>query len=80
MLIFHIFTFVIFTNQPVTSDAMQITVLNCYIDIPFLQCIDHVYVTLTTLWKFFYYSPKCTQSLKEVQKVLDFPELKIVKP
>ena len=35
---------------------------------------------LTTLWKFFYYPPKRTQSLKEVQKVLDFPELKIVKP
>ena len=28
----------------------------------------------------FYYSPKRTQSLKEVQRVLDFPELKIVKP
>ena len=42
--------------------------------------IEHVYVTLTTLWKFFYYSPKHAQSLKEVQKVLDFPELKIVKP
>ena len=42
--------------------------------------IEHVYVTLTTLWKFFYYSPKCAQSLKEVQKVLNFPELKIVKP
>ena len=41
--------------------------------------IEHVYVTLTTLWKF-YYSPKCAQSLKEVQKVLDIPELKIVKP
>ena len=42
--------------------------------------IEHVYVTLTTLRKFFYYSPKRAQSLKEVQKVLDFPELKIVKP
>ena len=42
--------------------------------------IEHVYVTLTTLWKFFYYSLKCAQSLKEVQKVLDFPELKLVKP
>ena len=40
--------------------------------------IEHVYVTLTTLWKFFYYSPKRAQSLKEVQKVLDFQELKIV--
>ena len=42
--------------------------------------IDHVYVTLTTLWKFFYYSSKRAQSLKDVQKVLDFPELKTVKP
>ena len=38
--------------------------------------IDHVYTTLTTLWKFFHYSPKCAQSLKEVQKVLDLPEFK----
>ena len=36
--------------------------------------------TLTTLWKFFHYSPKCAQSLKEVQKVLNLPELKDVKP
>ena len=42
--------------------------------------IEHVYVTLTTLWELFYYSPKRAQSLKEVQKVLDIPELKIVKP
>ena len=42
--------------------------------------VQRVYVTLTTLWKFFYYSPKRAQSLKEVQKVLDFPELKIFKP
>ena len=42
--------------------------------------IKHVYVTLTTLWKFFHFSPKRAQSLKEVQKVLDLPELKIVKP
>ena len=43
--------------------------------------IEHVYVTLTTLWKFLfkYYLPKLPLSLKEVQKVLDFPELKIVK-
>lgn len=42
--------------------------------------IKHVYVTLTALWKFFHFSPKRAQSLKEVQKVLDLPELKIVKP
>ena len=39
-----------------------------------------MYVMLTTPWKFFHYSPKQAQSLKEVQKVLDLPELKIVKP
>ena len=31
-------------------------------------------------WKLFHYSPKCAQSLKEIQKVPDLPELKIVKP
>ena len=29
--------------------------------------IKHVYTTLTALWKFFHYSPKRTESLKEVQ-------------
>ena len=29
--------------------------------------IDHVYTTLTSLWKCFHNSPKCAQSLKEVQ-------------
>ena len=42
--------------------------------------IKHVYTTLTTLWKFFHYSPMRCQNLKEIQKVLDIPELKIVKP
>ena len=42
--------------------------------------IKHVYVTLTALWKFFHYSPKRTQSLKDVQSVLDLPELKVIKP
>ena len=32
-----------------------------------------------TLWKFFHYSPKRAESLKKIQKVLDLPELKIVK-
>ena len=41
--------------------------------------IKHVYTTLMTLWKFFHYSPKHAESLKEIQKVLDLPELKIVK-
>ena len=42
--------------------------------------IKHVYTTLMMLWKFFDYSPKCAESLKEIQIVLDLPELKIVKP
>ena len=49
-----------------------------------LACVQsankHVYTTLTTLWKFFHYSPKRCPHLKEIQKVLDLPELKIVKP
>ena len=31
------------------------------------------------LWKFFQYSPEHAASLKEIQKVLDLPELKLVK-
>ena len=42
--------------------------------------IKHVYTTQMTLWKFFHYSPKRAESLKEIQKVLDLPEFKIVKP
>ena len=39
--------------------------------------IKHVYTTLMTLWKFFRYSPKRAESLKEIQKVLDLPELRL---
>ena len=41
--------------------------------------IKHVYTNLMMLWKFFHYSPKHAESVKEIQKVLDLPELKIVK-
>ena len=41
--------------------------------------IKYVYTIVMTLWKFFHYSPKRAESLKEIQKVLDLPELKIVK-
>ena len=40
--------------------------------------IKHVYTTLMTLWSSFI-TPQSVQSLKEIQKVLDLPELKIVK-
>ena len=41
--------------------------------------IKHVYTTLMTLWKFFHYTEKCAESLKEIQKELDLSKLKIVK-
>ena len=42
--------------------------------------IEHVYATVSSLWKYFHYSPKRSQSLKEIQSVLNLPELKIIKP
>ena len=41
------------------------------------QAVKHVYITLTSLWK---YSPKWAKFLREVKLVLGMPELKIVKP
>ena len=43
--------------------------------------IKHAYTTLTlmVLWKSFNYSPKHAESLKEIQKALDLPVIKIVK-
>ena len=45
-----------------------------------INAIKHVYVTLTSLWNFFHYSPKRAECLKEVQRVLDLPGLKTIKP
>ena len=42
--------------------------------------IKHVYTMLTTLWKYFHYSPKRAEYLKEVQHVLNLPEMKVIKP
>ena len=42
--------------------------------------IKHVYITLTTLCKFFQYSTKRAECLKAVQRVLNMPELKVIKP
>ena len=36
--------------------------------------------TMESLWKMFYYSPKKAEALKNVQCVLNLPELKVVKP
>ena len=45
-----------------------------------IEEVKHVYTTLNTLWKFLCYLPKRCQNLKEIQKVLNLPELKFVKP
>jgi len=42
--------------------------------------IKKVYGTMTNLWKLFYYSSKKAEALKEVQSVLNMPELKVLKP
>ena len=42
--------------------------------------IKHIYTTLTSLWKIFHYSPKRTERLKEIQHVINLPELKMIKP
>ena len=38
------------------------------------------HTTLTTLWKYFHYSPKRAESLKEIQHVFNLPEMKAFKP
>ena len=63
--------------------------VHCYCHNVQLTCVqaantasstEHVYITLTTLWKISHYSPKRAESVKEVQKVLDLVKVKIVKP
>ena len=41
--------------------------------------IMHIYTTLITLWKYFHYFPKRAESLKEIQHVLNLPEIKVTK-
>jgi len=38
------------------------------------QGIKHVYTTLTTLCKYFHYSPKRAECLKEIQRVLEMSD------
>ena len=42
--------------------------------------IKHVDINLITLWKFSHYSPKISENLKEVQRILNLPESKTAKP
>ena len=63
--------------------------LHCHCHLLQLACVQsanktpgiaHVYRTLTTLWKHFHNSPKQAECLKEVQSVLELPEMKVIKP
>ena len=42
--------------------------------------IKKMFGTMGSLWKLFYYSPKKAEALKDVQNILNLPELKVVKP
>ena len=35
---------------------------------------------MTNLWKIFYYSPKKAETLREIQIILNLPQLKVVMP
>ena len=53
---------------------------HCHLlQLAYVQMSNHVYVTLTTLWKNFP-PPNRAECLKEVQRVLDLLDLKVVKP
>ena len=63
--------------------------VHCRCHLPQLACVQaanstdgmkHVFATLTALWKYFHYSPKKAESLKEIQRILDLPEMKIITP
>ncbi len=45
-----------------------------------IPLIQRMFGMMANLWKLFFYSPKKAEKLKEVQAVLNLPELKIVKP
>ena len=45
-----------------------------------IPAVKKMFGTMGNLWKFFYYSPKKAEALKEVQSVLKLPEIKVVKP
>ena len=45
-----------------------------------VRIIKWVYSNLTTLWKLFYYSPQKAEHMKDIQAVLNLPQLKMLKP
>ena len=45
-----------------------------------VRIIKRVYSNLTTFWKLFYYSPQKAEHMKDIQAVLNLPQLKMLKP
>ncbi len=71
------------------SNSPHSIFVHCHCHLLQLACVQaanstpgtkHMYITLTTLWKFLQYSPKRADCLKAVQRVLNMPELKVIKP
>ena len=60
--------------------AVAVTYGNCVQAANSTTGIKHVYTMHATLWKYFYYSPKRAESWKEIQHVLNLPEMKVIKP
>ena len=58
----------------------QLNYVACIEDANATAGTEHVCLTLINLWNSFHYFLKCEPSLKEVQKVLDSPELRINLP
>ena len=76
----------LFLEKSIKAIVPHALFVHCHCHLLQLDCVQasnstpgikHVY---TSLWNFFHCSPKRTESLKEVQHVLDMPELKIHKP
>ena len=72
------------------QNSPHVLYVHCHCHLLQLACVQaanhttrikkQVYTMLTSLWKFFHYSSKRTVQLKEMQRVIDLPELKVVKP
>ena len=45
-----------------------------------LLSLKKVFATLMSVWKMFHYSPKKFSTLKEIQVLVDHPQLKMIKP
>ena len=66
------------------QDYRNMLHMQCLSTVTVTSCISFVlvelvYTTLTTLWKYFHYTPRRVESLKEIQHVLNLPEMNVIK-